>query len=255
MGTLKVGDRSLDKAFVVNRIRELTESNGGQVSFRCFVHETGIPGQRLRRQEWFQGWNALLEELGINTSSFLKSRIPDASVAAAVARLIERIGRWPTEDEFVREKKVDPSFPSVSIIRRLKKEGKLLNLLQNYCDGDASLAAVERVVAEQSAVQSGSEPSTENNIAQLDRIQGYVYMLRYGRKYKIGYTVTPVRRFRDVRIELPGETTQVHAIATDDPKGIEDYWHRRFSAKRIRKTEWFELNADDVRVFKRRTYQ
>jgi hypothetical protein len=48
---------------------------------------------------------------------------------------------------------------------------------------------------------------------------------------------------------------QVHAIETDDPNGIEKYWHERFKAKRVRKTEWFLLDADDVRAFKRQTYQ
>lgn len=87
------------------------------------------------------------------------------------------------------------------------------------------------------------------------RIQGYVYMLRSGRKYKVGFTSSPVRRFREVKLELPDETTQVHTIPTDDPGGIEKYWHQRFKEKRIRDTEFFLLDADDVRAFKRRNYQ
>ena len=86
-------------------------------------------------------------------------------------------------------------------------------------------------------------------------VQGYVYMLRSGKHYKIGFTNSPVRRFREVRIELPSETVQVHTVETDDPKGIEAYWHKRFAGKRIRDSEWFELSADEVRAFKRPKYQ
>ena len=80
-------------------------------------------------------------------------------------------------------------------------------------------------------------------------------MLRSGRKYKIGKSTDPSRRFREVRLELPVETVQVHAIATDDPTGIETYWLRRFAAKRIRNTEFFTLDAEDVRAFMLRKFQ
>ena len=47
----------------------------------------------------------------------------------------------------------------------------------------------------------------------------------------------------------------VHTIATDDPNGIEAYWHARFQSKRVRDTEFFNLDAGDVAAFKRRRYQ
>jgi hypothetical protein len=80
-------------------------------------------------------------------------------------------------------------------------------------------------------------------------------MLRSGRRYKIGKSTDPSRRYREVKLELPDETHQVHTIATDDPAGIEAYWHARFAEKRVRNTEFFELEPTDVRAFKRRTYQ
>ncbi len=81
---------------------------------------------------------------------------------------------------------------------------------------------------------------------------GYVYMLKHGsrREYKIGRTNSPVRREGELGIQLPEKLEPIHYIKTDDPAGIESYWHSRFAANR-KEGEWFELTAQDVRAFKR----
>jgi Meiotically up-regulated gene 113 len=61
------------------------------------------------------------------------------------------------------------------------------------------------------------------------------------------------RRKRELAIQLPERAIVVHSMKTDDPPGIEAYWHKRFKDKR-RNGEWFELSASEVSAFKRRRF-
>jgi hypothetical protein len=58
-----------------------------------------------------------------------------------------------------------------------------------------------------------------------------------------------VRREKELRIQLPERCTLIHSIKTDDPSGIEAYWHKSFDSKRMQ-GEWFNLNSADVKAFK-----
>jgi hypothetical protein len=81
---------------------------------------------------------------------------------------------------------------------------------------------------------------------------GYVYLVQHGSRgeYKIGRTNNAIRREGELRTELPEQLSPIHTIATDDPSGVERYWHMRFAEKR-KNGEWFALNANDVRAFKK----
>lgn len=82
---------------------------------------------------------------------------------------------------------------------------------------------------------------------------GSVYLYKSGKYYKIGRTNDLRRRDREIKLQLPIEAELIHRIITDDPVGIEKYWHNRFSENRLN-GEWFNLSANDIRAFTRRKY-
>lgn len=84
-------------------------------------------------------------------------------------------------------------------------------------------------------------------------VVGFVYLMKAGRFYKIGRTNSTGRREYELSIQLPKKASMVHQIKTDDPVGIEEYWHKRFRHKR-RNGEWFELSSADVTAFTRRRF-
>jgi len=87
---------------------------------------------------------------------------------------------------------------------------------------------------------------------------GYVYLMRYGahgKDFKIGHSENVQRRPSQIDMVSPRDVRVVHSIETDDPEGIEKYWHERFSERRVKTKEVFRLTPDDIAAFKRRQYQ
>ena len=239
----------MTKEQILAKLRVLAKEYGGHISEDRFLKETGLSRRQFLGKYWVK-WNDVLDDAGFQTKRFFTPKVDDDVIVKSFAGLIEKLGRWPTIYEQKIEHNVNELFPSEHVIRRFKNEKSLPLAIEDYCESNNVFPLATKIARERRESEK-----TESQSVHHSPIAGYVYMMKSGRRYKIGKTNSPSRRHREIKLDLPDPTTLVHAIETDDPTGIETYWHKRFDSKRVRDTEFFDLDASDVAAFKRRKYQ
>lgn len=236
----------MNKAQILDAIRRMAATNGGKApGSQRFESEMGLGKADWYPKYWLR-WGDAIREAGCEPNS-LSTSFGEEFLIQKYVDLTRELGRFPIEGDLIVKRRGDRTFPDRGAFLRLGNKSERAAKILAYCrtrDGfDDAMRLVAAAVVAQSPDEDGApdEPST-----------GYVYLLRHGsrREYKIGRTNNPMRREGEIGVELPQKLDPIHVIETDDPAGIENYWHRRFKEKRL-KNEWFALTAADVRAFKR----
>jgi hypothetical protein len=245
-GWPKIG--AVNKEHVLAEIRRTAEGNGGTPLGKArFEAETGIHEWDWRGRFWAR-WNDALAEAGFQPNRLQQAYDQDELLSKLVGE-IRRLGRMPTVAELNLRRREDATFPSSRVFERFGPKARWAGKVADYCRDRADCADVLEVVTP--LVVDEPVPDSEEDAG--DATFGFVYLLKSGRHYKIGHTLDVGRRRYDLSIQLPEAVTVVHEIRTDDPAGIEQYWHRRF-AERRKGGEWFDLTRADLTAFKRRKF-
>jgi hypothetical protein len=239
----------MKKAHILNEITRTATANGrvplGEARFEA---ETGI-----KRTDWFgihwAKWGDAIRDAGFTPNEF--NRAFDAELLLGkYAQYTRELGRLPTAGNLRLKRRNDPEFPSWNTFARFGAKADMARKLIEHCRLQQGF---DDVVEQCENYLRSCLPGGNDNVTSNGKVvNGYVYLLKHGsrREYKIGRTNNPLRREGEIGIELPEKIEPICVIETDDPAGIEAYWHRRFADKRL-KNEWFALTADDVRAFKR----
>jgi hypothetical protein len=236
-----------DKQHILAAIKRLAERSGGTPPGReAFERETGIGRSDWYPHLWVR-WGDALVEAGF-TPNQLQSAYSNEVVIQEFIELARELKKIPVEGELRRKARLDQSFPSHSVFQKLGGKEKLVEAVLQYCQEHPGH---DDVIAYCAARKTLGKPENDHRLESNGKlVTGFVYLMKSGRHYKIGRTVAVGRRHRELTIQIPVPPKTIHSIETDDPVGVEAYWHNRFREKRG-EGEWFELTPDDVRAFKR----
>jgi Meiotically up-regulated gene 113 len=177
----------------------------------------------------------------------LQQKLDLPSVFPKLAMAVRHFKREPTTAELEMFRHNDATFPAYkSVINHFESKSEMMVALRQWVETSDEFTDVAKMLPAISAMKSKTRNFSTN--------EGFVYLIKSGNFFKIGRGDELEKRVKQIRTALPDASTLEHSIRTDDPAGIEAYWHRRFAEKRAN-GEWFKLSLSDITAFKRRKYQ
>jgi hypothetical protein len=238
----------MNEQHILAEIARTSALNGGvALGKERFYRETGIKETDWSGKHWAR-WSDAVKEAGY-TPNQLQAPIEENALLASLALLIRELGHWPAVAESRLKATQVQGFPCHNTFRKFGNKSEQIAKLIAYCREQPNFVDVVDLVPAVAEGLAASRPDDETREGAI----GFVYLLKAARYFKIGRSSSFERRSRELAIQLPERAETVHVIRTDDPLGIELYWHRRFEAKR-KNGEWFELSTQDVKAFKRRKF-
>lgn len=238
----------MEKEHIISEIRRTAEENAGKpLGISRFDKETGIKPWDWRGKYWTK-WSDAIAEAGYSNPNKMQAAYSNDFLIGKLVELIQELGHFPTSTERRLKGHQDKMFPTHNTFSRFGNKAELIQAVLKYSENhDVNPQIVDICKTAATQTKPRQLPSTESEEIEF----GFVYLMKSGKYFKIGRSNCAERREFELRILLPEKLELIHKIKTDDPCGIEKYWHERFSDKR-KGGEWFALSANDIKVFKRR---
>jgi len=238
------------KNHIIEEIKRTAQKNGGRpLGISRFEAETGIKASDWMGKFWPR-WGDALVEAGFQPNTLQGPR-DDNELLESLAVFARELGHFPVANELKLRARTEPGFPWHNTFARFGPKRALATRLREFATARGYEDVV--VLCDGVASRTGNPIPSADDDPQPESVLGYVYLMRSGRYYKVGRSNAVGRRERELAIQLPEKANVIHSIKTDDPAGIESYWHSRFRDRR-KNGEWFELTAKDVAAFKRRKF-
>jgi hypothetical protein len=228
---------------ILAEIRRYGEAHGGKIPGRDKFAELSGLGKSEYSRYWAR-WGDAVAEAGYEPNKLTGKRFTDDEMLERISLFVREMGHYPVHNEFKIKRRADPDFPTAnSITSRLGTKQALLERLVDFGTRKREFQDVTEICGPLVTPTPLADDSPTPT--------GWVYLIRSGKFHKIGKANHVGRRSYEIGLQLPEKHEIVHEIETDDPFGIEAYWHNRFADKR-QNGEWFLLTKEDIAAFKRR---
>lgn len=238
------------KEHIIKEIQRLAAQLGRVPGQEIFSKETGIADHQWRGKYWSK-WGEALADAGQVQNNW-NEKLNSKAILDAMMEVCRHFKAFPTVAEYKLYRQSNSNIPHYETIRT--QFGTRAEVIAALIKHAAENQQFEDVVHILPRVASSSPEAPRDSIRSTKMIEGFVYLIQSGDFFKIGRSDDLERRIKEIRVALPDKAVLIHTIRTDDPAGIEAYWHQRFKQQRAN-GEWFKLTSLDISAFKKRKFQ
>ena len=231
---------------ILTEVKRLAESLGRAPGRDIFEKETGVRSGDWYPKYWLR-WGDLLKDAELQRNDFMQ-KMDDDIIIRHYLNFVRELGRIPVAGEIRNRRSEISSFPSHGVFNRL---GGRQIFLRKCLDVASKVPEFTDLIPVLNSglkidVQDEALDPSEDDLGAA----GCVYLMRSGKYYKIGRTNSLLRREGELKVAIPIPPETIHSIQTDDPSGVEAYWHNRFDSKRG-EGEWFLFSKADIVAFRK----
>ncbi|MGA9583827.1 MAG: hypothetical protein WBQ95_00790, partial [Terracidiphilus sp.] len=179
----------MEKEHILDEIRR-TAVDGRPLGRDQFCTQTGIREHDWLGRYWAK-WSDAQTEAGFEPLSF-NPKFDDEYILERIAKLVGKLGKFPTTPEMQLERNNNPDFPNNRVIGRRWNRNALIERLVKFCATNPQYQDVALILSSIPRNPIKLEDSESDALSPSE--SGYVYLIRAQGAYKIGCTRAPYRR-------------------------------------------------------------
>jgi hypothetical protein len=242
----------ITKEETLEKMKEWSRENNSKTpSEKVFFEYAEIGIHDLKKLGWSH-YGALVQEAGLKPNKFDKTKYNKTGLCVLFVGTIREKNKWPTRGELDVKHFQDPNFPNYgTFVNQLGLTGDLAQSILDFIKDKKGFEDIEDICVP--IIEKYKNDQITNNAGKTVE---QVYMYKYknqSQPIKVGRSNDVFTRGIQLAAGGHDKLELLHFIKTDDPIGVEQYWHNRFRqlGREEQANEWFKLKPEDVKAFKR----